>query len=491
MYFEMTRRKLGLIFLASLMILTGVWLLYRSTAGLVIHSGVAEGRPFQLIRPQETNAKRPLVMLAHGLAGSGTIMKSLAFKVAHGGYDVLVWDFDGHGHNPYPMEEDIYSPWLLTNVELVLKAASDHSSLDTSRIAIAGHSMGTAAALTFGQIYPATRATVAISPVGTRVTPVLPQNLLLLAGEFEPDFVKNAQSRLMEAGGVGGDTRAGSARDLHIIPSVEHISIIFSAKTHDHVLDWLDQTFGPQAGHQNYTDRRLLWYALVLVGTLTLATSVLPPNTAFAKTKRVRLRQGGLIMLISSLCATLILWVPESLGISLNTIFGIRAGGYLILWFLVSGSIGLLILKPEMTLPAKDEAIIGLLIFVALWLGIGLAGDTVWLPWMLIPKRLLLWPLVIVALAPWTWLAGLSIADAGVGKRLLLWFLQSSILLGALSLTIKLSPSLGFLSLLLPIFPVVLLFLVLPNLKQRGSWSYAISSALFVSWMLLAVFPLI
>jgi hypothetical protein len=45
-------------------------------------------------------------------------------------------------------------------------------------------------------------------------------------------------------------------------------------------------------------------------------------------------------------------------------------------------------------------------------------------------------------------------------------------------------------SLILPLFPIILLFQAIPNLPQKGSWTYALSGALFVSWMLLAVFPL-
>lgn len=488
---KFTDRKRGLIGLALVMILSGSWLLHRATAGLVVETGNTGGRPYQLIRPQETLEKRPLVLVAHGLAGSGTIMNGLALKLAWGGYDVLTWDFDGHGRNPYPMEVDIYSPWLLSNVEEVLEAVSDHPELDTSRIAIVGHSMGTAAALTFAQVHANTRATVAISPVRTAVTPELPQNLLLLAGQLEPDFVEYARDRLAEAGGVGGDIQAGTARDFQIIPDVEHISILFSSKTHTTVLNWLDQTFGIQKGAKSYVDRRLQWYVLIIVGTLILAANVLLASSSRSLEKSTKFHRASLIMLISSIGATLLLRLFEYLGLSLNTLFGIRAGGYLVLWFLVSGSIGLTILKPLKFPPVRVEVLNGLLVFVLLWLGIGLAGDAVWLPWLLISKRLILWPLVVIALLPWTLMMGMLSADWGAGKSLLWWLVQSVVLFGALLLAIKLSPSLGFLMLLLPVFPVILLFQAIPNLQSRGGWTYAISGAFFVSWLLLAVFPLI
>lgn len=479
--------------MASLLIIMfSIWQLKQSRSGLVFETGHSGGIPYQIMTHENPEqAKRPLILVAHGLAGSGTIMQGLALTFAHAGYVVVTWDFDGHARNPHPMEEDIYSPWLLDNVEQVLKAVAKNKDVDTSRIAIVGHSMGTAAALTFAQVHPRTQATVAISPVNTSVTPDLPHNLLLMAGQLEPDFVSHARVRLAEAGGVGGDILTGTARQFHIIPGVEHISIIFAPATHALALNWLDATFGIQKGAQAYVDRRLIWYGLLVMGALMLATTLIPRNPPFGQTNKVRLQRRVLVMVTGALSATLILWLAGLIGIPLNTLFGIRAGGYLILWFLIAGLAGLGLLRPEIVRPTRVELVSALLIFTVLWLGIGLAGGGVWLPWLLISKRLVLWPLVFFALLPWCWLTGLLSSYGGAGTRLVWWFGHSLTLFGALFLAIKMTPELGFLMLLLPVFPLVLLFHVIPNMVQRGSWTFALSGALFVSWMLLAVFPLI
>jgi hypothetical protein len=60
----------------------------------------------------------------------------------------------------------------------------------------------------------------------------------------------------------------------------------------------------------------------------------------------------------------------------------------------------------------------------------------------------------------------------------------------ALTLAIHLTPELGFLTLILPVFPIILFFQTIPNMPQKAAWPFALSGALFVSWMLLAVFPL-
>ncbi|MBC8192022.1 MAG: alpha/beta fold hydrolase [FCB group bacterium] len=336
-FLKPNKLRMSIALLGVLLFAVSLWQLKKSRSGLVIESGSRSGLPYEIIHLENFGSgKRPLVLVAHGLAGSGTIMKGMALKFAHAGYVVVTWDFDGHAGNPQPMQEDIYSPWLLDNVETVLVAVSEYEQIDTSRVAIVGHSMGTAAALRFGQTHPATQATIAISPVRTPVTPELPKNLLLMAGQLEPDFVENARNRLAEAGGVGGDLASGSARDFQIIPGVEHISILFAPATHARALSWLDSTFGIQEGAKPYIDRRLLWFVLVVMGTLVLASTVIPRHTIILPGKHMAFHRRILIMLGSAVSATLLLWLAGLMGLPLNTLFGIRAGGYLILWFLVA-----------------------------------------------------------------------------------------------------------------------------------------------------------
>jgi hypothetical protein len=107
-----------------------------------------------------------------------------------------------------------------------------------------------------------------------------------------------------------------------------------------------------------------------------------------------------------ALAATLALRAANLLGLRLNGLLGLSAGGYLIFWFALAGVAGLLLLQGRLLLPARRELLGGLLIFAGLWLGVGLLGDMVWLPWLLIPERLALWPLAILALLPWSLLIG-------------------------------------------------------------------------------------
>jgi hypothetical protein len=191
-----------------------------------------------------------------------------------------------------------------------------------------------------------------------------------------------------------------------------------------------------------------------------------------------------------ALIGTLALWAAGRAGLPLSGLLGLRVGGYLFFWFALAGIAGLALLRSRLSLPSRREILSGLLILAALWLGIGLVGSWVWLPWLLIPKRLALWPLGSLAMLPWFLAVGEAGRKASRWGRLGWWLFYSVVLFAALTLAIRLTPELSFLTLILPIFPIVLLFHAISNLLQKGAWAFALSGALFVSWMCLAVFPL-
>jgi hypothetical protein len=191
-----------------------------------------------------------------------------------------------------------------------------------------------------------------------------------------------------------------------------------------------------------------------------------------------------------ALGATLILWLAGQAGLVLRNLLGLLVGGYLLLWFGLAGLIALLLLwlRP---FPLSGRAVLsGLLAFAVLWLGVGLLGQLVWLPWLLIPRRLLLWPLGALLLLPWHLAAGETVANTRALGRIGWWLAHSVVLVGAMLLALQLSPELGFLIITLPLFPIMLGLHALAAAPYRGSWPFSLSGALFVSWLLLAVFPL-
>jgi dienelactone hydrolase len=327
----MKRRNWILAGVGFVLAVLAVWQIGAAAGGLeVITVDDAEPRLVVMAPEGAASGSRPLVLIAHGLAGSTAIMRGFALTLAHAGYTAVLWDFEGHGTNPEPLSSSTERGSLQGTAESALAEALARGYGDPERVAILGHSMGSGVALAFGIDHPDSLATIAVSPTGQGVTPELPRNLLLMAGALEGRFVQNAEKLLEEAGRPGGDHATGTARELIVVPGVEHISILFSPTAHAAARDWLEVTFGAQPGAQDYTDRRILWYGLGAVGALLLGAGLAPlvadPEAASAGPRRSVWRRlaalaGGAVG------ATLILWLVSLAGVEPSQALGCRRCG--------------------------------------------------------------------------------------------------------------------------------------------------------------------
>lgn len=480
--------------LGIIMFLVAIWQLESGDNSLDVTNARVENLPVTLISPEAADAaNRPLVLIGHGVAGSSVIMRGYALTLAHAGYNVALWDFAGHGSNPEPMAGDRDEGSLVDDAEAALNAAREHGFL-AERIAVLGHSMGSGMALSFGVAHPETMATIAVSPVSRDVTPELPRNLLLLAEGLDQRFVENAEKLLVQAGGAGGDPAAGTARAMRVIPDVEHITILFSPTAQQAARQWLDETFGPQPGASEFTDRRMMWYLVGLVGILLFFWSLSPlinnldEGIAEDSYSPVGRRIGALIL--GALGATGLLYVLSNAGLDINHLLGLLVGGYILVWFAVAGGISIVFLGRA---PARfnRSAVLGsLMVFAALWVGLGLLGNYVWLPWILITKRLILWPLGVLLCLPWFMAVAQAVLPTKWWGRVLWWFVYTLVLIGGLLLALRLSPELGFLILILPVFPLVMGLHALTAAPYRWRVSFALGGSLFIGWLVLAVFPI-
>ena len=480
--------------LGFMMFLVSIWQLETADSGLVVTNTKVDELPVTLISPgEDTASTRPLVLIGHGVAGSRVIMRGYAFTLAHAGYNVALWDFAGHGSNPKPMLEERDENSLVADAEAALQAARENG-FAVDRTAVLGHSMGSGMALSYGVNHPETMATIAVSPVTRSVTTELPRNLLLLAEELDQRFVGNAEQLLDQAGGPGGDPLAGTARKMEVIQGVEHITILFSPTAQKSARQWLDDTFGNQPGATDYTDRRMMWYLLGLVGTLLFFWSISPliNNLDDGYEEEILTtvwrRLGALI--VGALGATGILYVLSNAGLNLNQLLGLLVGGYILVWFAVAGALSILLLGRMPGQFERPAFLGGLMVFAALWIGLGLLGNYVWLPWILIPKRLILWPVGALLCLPWFIAVAQAVLPTSRLGRVLWWLGYTLVLLGGLFLALRLNPDLGFLILILPVFPVVMGLHALTAGPYRWRVSFAVGGALFIGWMVLAVFPL-
>jgi hypothetical protein len=313
-----------------------------------------------------------------------------------------------------------------------------------------------------------------------------------MAGSLEPQFVSSAERLLAMAGGQSNDLAAGSAHKLVIIPNVEHISILFSPTAHSTSRSWLDATFGPQPEASNYTDRRILWFGLGIIGSIFLSKATLSTFPATIREKVLIAPQWLRIIALlgGSLIATIFLWLVSLGGVKLSQLLGLLVGGYMLIWYGVAGVISLLILRPHLSRPSTRELFKGLIAFAALWLGVGLLGNFVWLPWLLIPSRLWLWIPGTIILLPWFFSVGEAARQANRIGQIGWWLIQVMAVVGGLYLALRINPELGFLFIILPLVPVIIGLHMLAISPKHGTWAFAMSGAMFTAWLLLAVFPL-
>lgn len=475
-------QRLWLLLLAIGLIVLS-WLGVASArAGLVVRSRSLDGVPLLYLAPQQAQAA-PGVLIAHGFAGSKQLMLGYGHVLAQAGYAVMLWDFDGHGANPTPLKQ--YE--TRRTLALALQALLEQPEVDRTRLALLGHSMGSGIVMSEAIRDPNRfAAMIAVSPTGAAVTPQSPRNLQLQAGSGEGGFVVNAQKLLAKAGGANSNLTQGEGRELVVVPNVEHITILFSDGSHQAALRWLDATF-ERSSDSHYVDQRMGWYGLHLLGCLMGMAAVAPLLASQTAVKVVPLRRwAGLVVsaLVAVAGVTLL-----SQRVLLESLGGVQVGGAVGIWFLIAGLtwLGVLACLPR---PTVRSVSLGIGLFGLLWVAFGAMAQVVWLQWWLIPMRLKLWLPLAIASFPWFLASGMVQQNIGIGKRVLWWLAQSGVLILGFGVTLYFVPQLGFMFLLLPLFPPLIGILSLVAGWVNSAWVYALGSALFFGWLLAAAFPL-
>lgn len=494
---------------ASLFILLSWWGIYSAQRGVTSRSLAVEGIPMQFMAPQAA-VQQPGVLIAHGFSGSKQLMLGYAHVLAHNGYGVLLWDLPGHGANTQPF---VYEN-LQHSFDVALSALAQQPEIDPQRLAALGHSMGGGVTLRGGIEHgDQLDAVVAISSTDAPVTPELPKNLNLQIGEWESYLAPYAERLLAQAGGTNLDLSQGKRRSFEIIPAVEHATILFSDVSHQTSLSWLNQTFGLTATNA-YRDRRMAWYGLHLLGWIvamayglpSVIASVLPLKSRSATSSpalsslepspplllKKRTAWGGLLLAPVIPTAFLTLLNRQT---PIDNLGGLLIGGALGVWMLLAGAVWLGMVaaggRSAIGRPTVQDLKVGAVGFVMLWLGLGALAQWVWLPWFLVPMRLLLWVAIALACIPWFLASGLVQHQAKRRHRLGWWFGQSLVLVLGLTGTIVLLPSLGFLAIMLPLFPLLVALFTFVTAKAASPWGACLACAPVFSWLIVTPFPLV
>lgn len=273
----MTRtRMLRIVTVAALLgALLAVVMLERQRAGVTSERMTLGDTPVTLWRgPGDDPA--PLVVVAHGYAGSRQMMEPISIALARAGFTVAAFDFHGHGRHPVPMDADVTTlegttAQLVAQTVAATQAARDLPGV-AGPVALLGHSMATDVVIRASDRIEAA-AVVAISMYSDAVTPAFPERLLIVSGAFEGRLRGVALDRLHQIDPAAGEgetvTAEGVQRRVVAAPLVGHVGVLYSPKTLAEARDWIADATG-RAG-SGPLPVIAPWLLLLLASLLALA----------------------------------------------------------------------------------------------------------------------------------------------------------------------------------------------------------------------------
>ena len=271
-----------LAILALVAIGASLWHLHVATKGLSIERSFVGDTPVTIYRPAGiAEQPGPVVLIAHGFAGSQQLMQPFATTFARNGYTAVTFDFLGHGRNPDPLTGSITDPGGATQalVGQTARIAGFARRLGDGRLAVLGHSMASDIIVRFAEQDPHVGATIAVSMFSPAVTPTAPRNLLVIVGGLETMLKREALRAVGQAsspvpprpGITYGAFSRGTARRAAFSDGVEHIGVLYSPASMTAALGWLDAAFGRARSGRPYLDERGPWILLLLAGFVMLA----------------------------------------------------------------------------------------------------------------------------------------------------------------------------------------------------------------------------
>ena len=500
--------RLAVAVVAVAAIVVGLWQLERAEAGLTVTPGRVGVIPVTVFASTAAGPA-PVVVVAHGFAGSQQLMLPFATTLARNGFRVVTFDFPGHGQNPAPLrgglkDDAARTAVLMQALDAVVGFA--HGLPGGQQMALLGHSMASDIVVGYARAHPDIQATVAVSLFSPSVTAASPRNLLVIAGALEPGMIRDEGLRIarMTAGDAVqqrvtyGRFEDGTARRSTLSGGVEHIGVLFSRQSLEEALAWLNQAFGRLAEGEGdgWVDARGPWLGLLYLGIIALAwpLSGLLPRVVVAP-ERAGLNWRTLLpfALLPALLTPLVLWkLPTDFLPSL-------LGDYLTVHYAVYGlltAMGLWLLRRPMAGRPPALPFVAATVLVAGYciLAIGLPIDRYVTSFLLPPGRV---PIMLAVLAG---TLTYSVADEwltrGPGARWGAYAVTKACFVASLVLAIALNPPRLFF--LIIIVPVILLFLVVYGLFS--GWAYrrtghplvgAVAIALAFAWAITATFPVV
>jgi dienelactone hydrolase len=393
----------GLVLMAA-----GLIGLLGGYSGLTVESTRVGEVPITVMEPKGA-PPGPVVVVAHGFAGSRQLMHPFAVSLARNGYRAVLFDFPGHGRNAELLAgeigEEARAESLLRAQSVAVDFARGLPGSD-GRLALLGHSMAGDIATRYvagqaeqteGSDGPEVSAIVAVSPYLSLPLDQLPTtNLQFIFGAWEPRMVQDqGRAAVADTGGIEpdavqldtiyGSIDEGTARELVVAENVEHIAVLYSAASLRAALRWLDATFdrAPVGGPspEPVLDRRGPWLGLYFLGVMLLAW---PLALRLPRVSEHRQGAGSVdgwgwrrfwpIGVLPAILTPLLLWpVPSDfLALAIGDYIALHFGLYGLLTWVMLWRAG----APLRLAGTRPAALIGAIALVALFETLALALPT-------------------------------------------------------------------------------------------------------------------
>ena len=341
--------RFALVYLLPLLaVVMALYHLESARSGVNISTQYVEQTP--VTRYAKPNTDAPIVIVAHGFAGSRQIMQAYSLTLAQAGYEVLAFDFEGHGRHPVPMSGDVTSidgttRLLVLQTRALIAAARDMDNA-ANGIALLGHSMATdvllRAAIDEAESGNEISTLVGISMFSEAITATIPPSLLIVNGQWETRLRKPAlaQLQLIDPQAVEGETvRAdGVIRRVAVAPYMEHVGVLYSVAALGESLSWLDNTYDRSSDVQPV--RIGGWILVLLLGIVLLFRPLLIalPNV-HQPLSELPARRFWIAVLVPAALTPLLALLPEI------DLLPVLVADYLLLHLGVYGVLQLLLLR--------------------------------------------------------------------------------------------------------------------------------------------------
>lgn len=439
-----------------------------------------------VVRYATANADGPVVVVAHGFAGSQQMMQGYALPLARAGYRVYAFDFLGHGRHPVPMSGDVTSVDGTTRLLMEQTAeVLDAVGTGPGPIALLGHSMATDILVRVAAIRDDIGPLVLVSAFSGEIDANTPDDLLLVTGAWEPGLRRFARESVQlvdpeaEEGNFAG--RGDVLRRAVVAPFSEHVSVLHSRVARREAVAWLDRSFGRTSDIAIWPTG---WAILGLLAGLVLVFRPLTELVPRRDTSDRTLGPGQ---------TTLVLLLPVVVAPVFATrinidVLPVLVADYLVLHMLVFGALQLALLR-FFRIPAGHGSIAGTTLLLTACAAFGFALDRYAANFWPTSARFWIIAAMLVGTLPYMIADAILTANQSIAKRLCS---RASFLA---SLGIAVAIDFNDLFFLLLIAPVLVLFYIVFGTMGRaiservGPLSAGLALGIVLAWSLGVSFP--